>query len=207
MVEKMKTEHVEDVVRIHMLEFRNSQSTKFGHDFLKSYYNGAIDSENSSSFVYIDEDGTLEGFIFGGTNKQKLSRQILLNSKLSFIKAGLRNLFKNPITSIIRFSSYLKHYILPGGDAFYADDTACLDSVAILSNRRGRGIADALMKVFLQDLNHKKVSACRLGVLAENKSARAFYERNGFIQVNNEGTIYIYHFDEKYKNAKSLQEK
>jgi ribosomal protein S18 acetylase RimI-like enzyme len=201
MIEKMQLDHIDDVVEIHMCEFPVSQSTKFGIDFLRSYYKGAAESSNTSSFVYV-KDSNVVGFIFGGTNKQKLSRQILMKSKLTFIKSAILNIIKSPVTSISRFTSYLKHYILPGGDKFYADDTASLDSVAIIKEHRGGGIANELMLSFLNDLRSKQISACRLGVLAENTAARKFYERSGFEQANNEGTVYIYYFDEKYRETK-----
>jgi ribosomal protein S18 acetylase RimI-like enzyme len=204
MITELKPEFVDQVVMVHIQAFPESQSTKFGKDFLKSYYDGAANSPNTISFLWV-VDGVVAGFIFGGTNKKKLSRQILMRSKTRLIKTVISNILLSPGVSIKRFWSYLVHYIMPGGDAFYADDTATLDSVAILTEFRGQGIADALMNSFLAKLKYLNVSACRLGVLAENKAARSYYERSGFEQLNEDGTIYLFLFDDKYKkkNAKN----
>jgi ribosomal protein S18 acetylase RimI-like enzyme len=198
MLESLTKKHVDKVVEIHIQAFPDSQSTKLGKDFLKSYYGGSVSSSHTISFVW-KVDGKVAGFIFGGTNKQELSRQIIMNSKAKFVKAVISNVLRDPINSIKRFWSYLVHYIIPGGDAFYANDTATLDSVALLKEFRGQGIADELIKAFLEQLKKAGVSACRLGVLGENTSARRFYERNGFVKFNEEGTIYLYFFDDKYR--------
>jgi ribosomal protein S18 acetylase RimI-like enzyme len=204
MIEALKKEHVDQVVGVHIQAFPESQSTKFGKDFLTSYYGGAASSPHTTSFVWI-VDGKVAGFIFGGTNKQELSRQIMMSSKAKLAKAVITNVLRDPINSIKRFWSYLVHYIIPGGDTFYTIDTATLDSVAILKEFRGQGIADELIKAFLEQLKKAGASACRLGVLGENTWARRFYERNGFEQFNKEGTIYLYFFDDKYRASYKTQ--
>ncbi len=192
MISKLKEEHVDKIIEIHILAFPESQSTKFGKSFLKSYYLGACNGKNTCAFVFL-EDKQPVGFIFGGISKQEQSMQILMQSKASFLKSFLVNLIKHPFTTIGKFYNYFLHYIIPGKDEFYNDKTATLDSVAVLDQYRGKGIADALIKYFLNDLENKSIEACRLGVLAENTAARKFYERNGFEQANPEGTIYIYY--------------
>ncbi|MGK0136893.1 MAG: ribosomal protein S18 acetylase RimI-like enzyme [Algoriphagus sp.] len=204
MIEALKKEHIDQVVEVHIQAFPESQSTKFGKDFLKSYYGGAASSPHTTSFVW-NVDGKVAGFIFGGTNKQELSRQIMMSSKTKLAKAVITNVLRDPLNSIKRFWSYLVHYIMPGGDTFYANDTATLDSVAILKEFRGQGIADELIQAFLEQLKEFGVSACRLGVLGENTSARSFYERNSFEQFNEEGTIYLYFFDDKYRESYKTQ--
>jgi ribosomal protein S18 acetylase RimI-like enzyme len=204
MIEALKKEHVNQVVKVHIQAFPESQSTKFGTDFLKSYYGGAASSPHTTSFVW-KVDGKVAGFIFGGTNKQELSRYIMMSSKAKLAKSVITNVLRDPINSVKRFWSYLVHYIMPGGDTFYANDTATLDSVAILKEFRGQGIADELIRSFLAKLKESGVSACRLGVLGDNTSARRFYERNGFEQFNEEGTIYLYFFDDKYRESYKTQ--
>jgi ribosomal protein S18 acetylase RimI-like enzyme len=200
MIEVLKKEHVNQVVEVHIQAFPESQSTKFGKGFLKSYYGGAASSPHTTSFVW-NVDGKVAGFIFGGTNKQVHSRQIMMSSKAKLAKAVITNVLCDPVNSVKRFWSYLVHYIMPGGDTFYANDTATLDSVAILKEFRGQGIADELIRAFLAKLKESGVSACRLGVLGDNTSARRFYERNGFEQFNEDGTIYLYFFDYKYRSS------
>ena len=102
------------------------------------------------------------------------------------------------------FWRYAKAYILPKRQTFYSDKTAGLSSIAVLPAFRGKGIAKKLTDAFLEELKKRKISACRLGVEAHNIPARKFYEKMGFEQVNNEGTSYIYFFDDIYRSQFSI---
>ena len=104
------------------------------------------------------------------------------------------NFVKNPINTSKTLIRYVKAYIIkkPENKTFYKDNTAGLGSLAISSDCRRRGIGEKLVKVFLKELANKKVVACRLGVDANNLSARKFYEKLGFIKLNDEGNSYIY---------------
>jgi len=199
MIEKLNISHIDQVVAIHMVCFPESQSTKFGEKFLDGYYKGVSNAKNNVSYVDIEEE-KVAGFIIGGVNKQALSRQIIFHSKFTFMISGLVNIIKTPTKSLKKYWSYLKNYILPNKETFYSNNTAVLDSLAILSEYRGRGIAEKLVKEFLANLKSQKISACRLGVESTNAAARNFYEKMNFIQLNSEGTIYIHYFDDIYKN-------
>ena len=181
-----------------MICFPESQSTKYGITFLKGYYKGVCYSKNSVAYVYLAENEVV-GFIIGGINKQVHSRQIAFHSKINFLTSIVINIFKNPRHSITKYWRYAKNYILPRKDLFYSDKTAALDSTAILSEYRGKGVAENLTKIFLEDLKCRGISACRLGVKSTNIRARKFYEKMNFEPVNEEGTIYIYYFDDIYR--------
>ena len=130
-----------------------------------------------------------------------LSRQVVLNSKIRFISSLFINIVKNPKITISKYYEYAKSYILPKPKkkTFYSDNTAGLESIAVLPKYRGQGIAEQLTEVFLRELKKRKISACRLGVEADNIPARKFYEKMNFEQVNEEGTSYIYFFDDKFR--------
>ena len=91
-------------------------------------------------------------------------------------------------------------YILPKRETFYSDDTAGLSSIGVLPAFRGQGIAEKLTKVFLEELKKRKISACRLGVEADNIAAIKFYQKMGFERVNEKGTSYMYFFDDGYRD-------
>ena len=195
----MNISHIDQVVSIHMICLPENQSTKYGKRFLNSYYKGICDSKNTVAHVYIVEEKVV-GFVIGGINKQVLSRQILFHSKFKFLTSIIINILKNPKVTITKYWMYAKNYILPREDSFYSDKTAALDSTAVLAEFRGKGVAEKLTDVFLENLKNQKISACRLGVKSANTRARKFYEKMGFEQTNEEGTSYIYFFDDIYRN-------
>ena len=200
MIKAIDKSQLDQIVAIHQTCFPNSQATKYGERFLKGYYKGVCESENSVSFVSIVE-GKVVGFVAGGVNKRTLSRQILSNSKSHIFLSFFENFVKHPIITVKKFWGYGRAYIFPNRkETFYHQNTSVLDSIALLPEFRGKGIAEELVNVFLKALKDKGNSACRLGVEAENIPARKFYEKMKFEQANDIGSIYIYYFDDKYRN-------
>ena len=198
MIKPLEVSHINQVVNIHIACFPESQSTKFGRRFLKGYYQGICESKNTVVYIYMLKEKVV-GFITGGINKQVLSRQIAFHSKYTFLTSIVVNILKNPKATITKYWRYAKNYILPNKDSFYCNETAALDSVAVLPEFHRQGIAEELVKAFLEDLKTRKISACRLGVKSDNIPARNFYERMNFEQVNEAGTSYIYFFDDIYR--------
>ena len=200
MTKVINISHLDQVVSIHAACFPDSQSTKYGKRFLEGYYKGVCESENSVSFVSIMDDKVV-GFVAGGVNKQALSRQIVSSSKYIILLSFIENILKHPIITTKKYWSYARAYLLPNKNkTFYRDNTAVLDSIALLSDYRGKGIAEELVAVFLEALKHKGISACRLGVESTNMPARKFYEKMKFEQANEIGSIYIYYFDDLYRS-------
>ena len=191
MIRKAKKSDVASVARIHALCFPENDSTKYGEKFLQGYYLGVFKSKNSTSFV-CEVDNSVVGFIVGGVNKQKLSRQVLLNSNASFFINIFWNVLKDPRKNLIKYWIYAKNYVLPRKDIFYSDSTAALDSLAVMKSYRGEGIAKNLTQEFLNDLRNKDIVTCRLGVEIDNITARKFYEKIGFKKANKDGSIYIF---------------
>lgn len=63
---------------------------------------------------------------------------------------------------------------------------AKLDDVSVNSNRRGKGIGTALLENLRVQLNNEGVRRIDVGVHMDNPEARRFYERLGFIPLNEE---------------------
>ena len=184
MTKRMNISHIDQVVSIHMICFPESQSAKYGRRFLKGYYKGACKSKNTVAYVYMVEEKVV-GFVIGGINKQVLSRQILFHSKFKFLTSIIINILKNPKVTITKYWMYAKNYILPREDSFYSDKTAALDSTAVLAEFRGKGVAEKLTKIFLENLKIRGISACRLGVKSANTRARKLYDINrAFSEIN-----------------------
>src|SRR6267142_2931057 len=63
---------------------------------------------------------------------------------------------------------------------------AKLDDVSVEATRRGQGIGTALVDQLKQQLSKESVKRIDVGVHLENSEARNFYERLGFVALNEE---------------------
>jgi ribosomal protein S18 acetylase RimI-like enzyme len=63
---------------------------------------------------------------------------------------------------------------------------AKLDDVSVEATRRGKGIGTALIDQLKEQLSKESVSRIDVGVHLENPEARKFYERLGFVALNEE---------------------
>jgi len=63
---------------------------------------------------------------------------------------------------------------------------AKLDDVSVKADRRGGGIGTALLQQLKEQLRKEAVTRIDVGVHLENPEARKFYERLGFVALNEE---------------------
>lgn len=63
---------------------------------------------------------------------------------------------------------------------------AKLDDVSVKANRRGGGIGTAMLEQLKEQLRKESVTRIDVGVHLENPEARKFYERLGFVALNEE---------------------
>jgi ribosomal protein S18 acetylase RimI-like enzyme len=63
---------------------------------------------------------------------------------------------------------------------------AKLDDVSVKPDRRGRGIGTALLEQLKRQLRKESVTRIDVAVHIDNPEARRFYERLGFMALNEE---------------------
>ena len=63
---------------------------------------------------------------------------------------------------------------------------AKLDDVSVKTDRRGKGIGSALVDQLKEQLRKEAITRIDVGVHLENPEARKFYERLGFVALNEE---------------------
>jgi ribosomal protein S18 acetylase RimI-like enzyme len=63
---------------------------------------------------------------------------------------------------------------------------AKLDDVSVKEDRRGKGVGTALMEQLKNELRREAVTRIDVAVHMENPDARRFYEKAGFVRLNEE---------------------
>ncbi len=63
---------------------------------------------------------------------------------------------------------------------------AKLDDVSVKTDRRGKGIGTELIEQLKEQLRREAVTRIDVAVHMENPQARSFYERTGFVRLNEE---------------------
>jgi ribosomal protein S18 acetylase RimI-like enzyme len=63
---------------------------------------------------------------------------------------------------------------------------AKLDDVSVKENRRDKGVGTALVEQLKQQLRKESVTRIDVAVHLENPEARRFYEKLGFVALNEE---------------------
>jgi N-acetylglutamate synthase-like GNAT family acetyltransferase len=61
---------------------------------------------------------------------------------------------------------------------------ACLKSMFVANEYRGKGVANLLLNTLLVYSKKKSVEQIYLGTMHQMKAAQVFYEKNGFVQIN-----------------------
>jgi ribosomal protein S18 acetylase RimI-like enzyme len=202
MIAHLAREHVPQVAQLHGSCFSHNFSTTMGEAFLRNYFIGLCDSKLSCSFVYI-QNGKVVGYITGGVNARQNMRNVIKHRWPHFILAAIRNLFAHPILLIRRGTTLIRHYFFSNKSNFYSYSTGGIEYIAVDKNYLGKGIAEALMRQFITEMQNRNIEAIRLGVEKENHRARTFYKKMGFQQINLEGTSFIYYIKSPALDLKS----
>ncbi len=63
---------------------------------------------------------------------------------------------------------------------------AKLDDVSVREGRRGKGVGTELLKQLRDQLRREAITRIDVGVHRDNPEARRFYERHGFVPLNEE---------------------
>ena len=181
MLFKMNADHINGVVDIHCECFRDSFLTSLDRDVLSCMYNNYVSDELGCAHVYI-ENGAIFGYIVGVVNPSMYYNQLLKKRGLRMLWGVLKRVMQNPkiLVAIARrnYSGFFRPNV---SEESYR--RASLDAIAVKPQYWGTGIAQQLIKRFLDDLRSRGISEVHLGVTAENVRARRFYEKMGFQHI------------------------
>jgi ribosomal protein S18 acetylase RimI-like enzyme len=171
----MNTNHIDDVVAIHLAAFDGFTLSILGEGFLKEFYMGVLDDPTGVAYVITDQQD-LVGFVAGSTQPKGFYRRMLTRKWWRFGFAALPSVFVNPriIPRVLRAFS-MPNEPLPHPNC------ATLMSIAVNPALQGRGAGKQLVTGFLDSALSRDVEAVNLKTDAENNDkVNQFYIKMGF---------------------------
>lgn len=194
MVRLASKNDISDIANVHEKCFPDSflshvsKTGRWGKDILKRFYSTYLESVPELFFVGVNEENKVIGFCMGYyVDKSDQMKTFISSNKFNLVLASLLLLFKFDVFVWKKIKSRFNknkneiwETINDNYNDFGNEDMGDLLSVCVLNEFRGSGVANELVKSFLEALssNHKKI--CVLYVETENIGARKFYEKNEF---------------------------
>lgn len=167
--------------RLHRMAIDTGFLSSLGDGFLTVLYRALITDAAGIVLVAEDSSGPV-GFVSGITETGAFYRRFL---KTHAIEAGIR-----AVPRLVRPSSIRKvmETLRYGGDDHSGVDAELL-SMAVIPQRRGRGVAGRLQDALFDGFGGQNVEAVRVVVGSDNATAIASYRRAGFEPA---GTIEVH---------------
>ena len=186
---KMIEADINSVVKIHEKSFQGFFLEKMGYHFLKAYYKIILSYEDSISYVAIDENNEIVGFVVGFVNPKEFYNKFQKSRvKLIFpIMIGIifrPYIIKEILGNIKRVSSYQNNNNNNNNNDDGKSDNDKIELSSIAVKTSSKGIGSELLQIFINkswQLGLKKI------ILTtdqdNNHHANAFYLKNGFRQT------------------------
>ncbi len=185
-IRKAKIEDLPNIAEVHIRCFPKSFSTQLGKSLLNRFYEEYMKGNPELFLVADNNEGELVGFCMGYLCKQNtFMRDFLHNNALRVIcrcmvlaVTGNKFLYEKIGKVIKKHEEF--NIIEPEYMRYSADETGDLLSICVLSEERGSGVAQQLIKQYEDALRQCNMKLCLLSVSPHNDRAIRFYEKNGF---------------------------
>ena len=196
---KIEVRHLGQIVDVHMKAFPTFFLTFLGPSFLKEFYKSFIYDQAGIGFVAVDAaNGNVLGAVVGPFVPTGYFKRLLKRRWYAFCLASIAAVLKNP-TIIKR----LFRAVFYRGEAPSGPPRALLSSIAVSPQAQGQGVGQALMKRWIEEVEHRGGTGCFLTTDVENnESVNRFYQRLGWkiesIYTTPEGrrmNRYVYNFN------------
>ena len=186
-------ERYRQVARLHVLCLDQGFLATLGAGFLAQMYE-AIDQADGTLLITEERDGSVVGFITGGTGMGAIYRRMLrqpLRLAMALLPALVQPAKLRQILEIMRYS----------GEGGLPADTprAELLSLAVASEWRGKAIADGLYARLVEGFRAQGIDAFRIIVGAPLAPAHRFYRRMGAapigeveVHAGEASTVYVH---------------
>jgi len=182
MIVPMQRSHAEAVARIHAQALDGDFLPSLGINFLRVFYESALDQ--GAGFGFVDLEKKPCGFVFGSADTRSLFKRVMLSRMLALGLAALPALLRRPL--LLRNVAETFLYPSKEGQSPYQAE---LVVIAVDTTHRGRHIGESLVGELNRVFREQGVRAYKVTVLQSNQGANRFYQRLGF-QLSFEFALY-----------------
>lgn len=172
MIRRMEEKDAQAVSKIHSEALKIGFLSTFGEDFLKTLYEGIVQSQYGFGYVYA-EDSEMVGFISGTSDSSKLMKDIYRKKLLPLSRIIFRSTLRKPwiLNDILQSIRYAKH----------ADQVNTeLLSIAVTQEHRKRGVGKELVDALINHFDELGISKFNVSVDQRLDGADEFYKELGF---------------------------
>ena len=176
----LKSEHVKNVVDVHLQSFRGFFLTFLGREFLSELYRGIVTDPSGIAFVAVAYERVV-GFVAGTDHPAGFYKRLLGKRWWRFGLASLPAIIKKPqvVLRLFRALSMPTQVTAENG-------RGTLMSIAVLPGEQNKGIGHLLTKAFLEEARKRGLQQVDLTTdKLNNDSVNAFYLREGFYLTRN----------------------
>lgn len=170
------TEHVDDIVDIHMETFTGFFLTFLGRGFLKYLYKGFI-THNESNVIGAFDGDKLIGFLAYSENISGFYKYLIRKSFVPFTLYSVIAFFRKPriMFRLLRAFTYSE-------DSKRSEAYVELSSIGVLPEAKNIGIGSMLIDTLKRSISSDKLSYIKLETdRLNNDEVNAFYIKNGFV--------------------------
>lgn len=175
-ISTMGSEHLEEVVRIHLISFSGFFLTFLGQKFLYLLYGEILQFPGHVAYVAMTSKGQLIGFIVGVTDQTGFYGKLIATRLFSFAWAAKSAFFRKPsiISRLFRALTYKSK-------STSASASGLLMSIGVLPEMAGSGAGRMLVRSFLSAMKESRVaSVCLTTDKNDNDKVNFFYQSLGF---------------------------
>jgi ribosomal protein S18 acetylase RimI-like enzyme len=188
LVRPMQDADLPSIVNLHLRALGYSLNTKLGGDHLTYLYN-VIRADRDSIVLAAIRDGVCVGVCSATTDPEQLRRTIFSNLSVLRWSKILFKILRQPSMLCLWYETKpLSPPVLYAGMAV----APCLTTIAVKEGFRGEGIGSALILAVDKFFISKQCPAYRLDAILSNSTARLFYLKNGFIEVEQRGKHVVF---------------
>ncbi len=176
-VVEINREHIERVVDVHMRAFPSFFLTFLGPRFLKEFYSSFLEDPTGIGFVAEDsETSDVLGVVVGPAVPQGYFKRLLKRRWWAFCLAAAGAVLRRPTTAKRLFRA-----VFYRGEAPSGPERSLLSSIAVSPDAQRGGVGRALVKKWVEEVEHRGIKGCYLTTDAENNDpVNKFYQSLGW---------------------------
>ena len=185
MIRQVNLDDLKKLVKVHIACFPDSFSTQLGEKLLIKMYTEYI-VESPELFLLAEEEGKVIGFVMGYyfdsgdcLRRFKKKNQVLFFSKILWLLLTRNKPAWKKLNTTIRPATGFT-LIDPTINIYKKSEMADLLSICVLSEYRGKGIANNLIDAYEKVLIENNRKICTLTVADINGRGISFYKKHGY---------------------------